>query len=94
MLATALVGPIDVSEPAIRCVPNPADNSCTLHLENIVNGVASLTIYDAAGRSVMSMNDMTSQTVEIDLHTLPPGLYYAEVDNGVRKVREKIHIVR
>lgn len=92
MLATAEVGPVEINAPlAITCVPNPARDKFTIHLEGISNA-PSIVIYNALGHAVMHIDHLT--TSEVDAQLLPAGTYFVEVVDGIERARTKIVVTQ
>ncbi|HRG39197.1 MAG TPA: T9SS type A sorting domain-containing protein, partial [Bacteroidia bacterium] len=58
--------------------PNPANNLLTVNLENVNNQNLSLTIYNAIGAVVKTM-DIQQNQQQIDVSNLSNGLYMIEL---------------
>lgn len=67
--------------------PNPASND--LHLSGL-NGTASITITDQAGRIVLTESDMNNENV-LDVQRLSEGVYFIEImEQGLKQVQRVI----
>jgi len=65
----------------LTVVPNPAFGHARLHWQGQPSARAALTVTDAAGREVLAMHLELSrgQAVDLDLGTLPAGVYLARL---------------
>jgi len=59
--------------------PNPFNNSATLIFKNSKNESHTLTLYDIHGRLVQTINDITTNRVEIERKNLTNGLYFFQL---------------
>jgi aminopeptidase N len=70
--------------------PNPAINSLTLNLhENFTDKTGNISMYDAAGRLVLTMNDLNSPIITIDLENYAKGLYLLRYKSASKVLQEK-----
>ncbi|MFC2102113.1 Omp28-related outer membrane protein [Bacteroidota bacterium] len=66
---------------SVRLYPNPAKNSITLVSE--LNGVADVTFFNTFGKRVLNVNNLDlSSTSQIDISTLPAGIYLVQVKSS------------
>ena len=72
----------------INVHPNPASTTVTVEWndESGTLNAALLTIYDATGREVQRINLSTHQPVNIDVCSLPAGIYYLRLAGTTRKL--------
>lgn len=69
-------------EPSFRCYPNPAGETVRIELESAGTPRAwELRIADMAGRTVTTASSVRSSE-EIDIRSLPAGVYVARVGSG------------
>ena len=71
--------------------PNPANDKIVVMFNGFVSG--ELTIIDFTGREVYREN-INANHKEINASGLPPGYYTISIISGLKKMREKIIIVR
>ena len=87
-LATLADGAVTATTPhalalGLALYPNPAHGRATVHLP-LVPGTttATLTLFDALGRTLRTQNAPTNAKAELDLTGLPAGLYAVRVTAG------------
>jgi len=66
----------------INLYPNPANTN--INIESANNYIRSVTIYDATGKEVYSLENLNTQNQSIPVGSLPSGIYIVklETDNG------------
>lgn len=80
-LATSILEPPLAEKDMILIYPNPADNLLKLLLPYPVP--VKITILDGLGRVLEQQTLVTAQTnTELDIHLLPPGIYFLEIKSG------------
>lgn len=62
----------------IKIYPNPALDIVQIELDNSTN--PTLTLFDVSGREVL-IQTLNKTISEIDLHELPPGIYFLQISN-------------
>ncbi len=79
----------------ILVFPNPASQYLTIRKTNL-NTPIQTRLLDSQGREVIPNTVLTSETVEMDIHTLTNGLYLLEVTetNTSKRYCKKVYIVR
>lgn len=78
----------DESFLAVSIYPNPAENAFSVRLPEAVVMI-TLEVYDAIGRKVMYRQNLNTDT-EIDIASLPPGMYYVKVMAGGKTTVKKL----
>jgi lysyl endopeptidase len=92
---------------AVQLYPNPASSNIVISLkknmlqlsksekENSVTCIKQVVLYDKLG-NISRIQNFTGwhRLVNIDVSLLPPGIYFAEISDGVHKVREQLSIKR
>ncbi|NJO88016.1 MAG: carbohydrate-binding protein [Chloroflexia bacterium] len=78
-----------IAEETIGIYPNPATSSIFVNLKEYVN--ANAMLIDATGR-VYARKKLTKATSEIDVNSLPKGMYILVINNGTQDLRKKIVI--
>lgn len=73
-------------ESGINIYPNPAMNKIFVDLQNVDFGNATLEIYSLEGRLLQKQSAATNSVSEIDLQSLPSGMF-------LLKIRDKDHHV-
>ncbi|MCK6641669.1 MAG: T9SS type A sorting domain-containing protein [Bacteroidia bacterium] len=87
-ITQGIVGVEEVASPEIKLYPNPADNGFVI--QNVSN--ASVTLYDVAGKSVMSIADYSGENIETA--ELAEGVYTVECISQGKTSVQKLVIAR
>ncbi len=82
----------------IKCYPNPASNSASILFTTPRTGLATVKIYDALGRAVMTVVDnerlyAASHLREVALDALPAGTYRVVVSQGDASSSQPLNVV-
>ncbi len=72
--------------------PNPADEQITVKISNALPGTI-INLYDNTGR-LLRTQEINTQTTEIPVSGLTPGMYYVGIKNGAETKFRKVAIVR
>lgn len=59
--------------------PNPTNDEVTFSMENTVETIQSISITDVLGKTVMTINDNSSNEINIDVSNLSKGVYLVEI---------------
>jgi hypothetical protein len=76
----------EIVEPVISIYPNPSSGQLFLSYEGNANEKIDLQIFDSQGRIIFKDNWLQEEAGNIyrqDFTTLPSGLYYVQIGNGV-----------
>lgn len=73
--------------PAVTLSPNPATDAVLLHFTNAGNERCELTLFDATGRKVGSVQETSGQEVVIQRNGMPAGLFSFLLRTGDGQVR-------
>ena len=85
-LATCLAATQDLrSEMSVRTAPNPFREVTYLTFDNAAGKKFSLSISDVTGRVVRTINNITTDFVEIKRESLATGVYYAVLSDASGK---------
>ncbi len=85
-LATCLAATQDLrSEMSVRTAPNPFRDVTYLSFDNATGKKFSLSISDVTGRVVRTINNITTDFVEIKRESLATGVYYAVLSDASGK---------
>lgn len=68
----------------VQVYPNPANNVVNVNL-SAVKGKSDVSIYDVNGRQVLR-REVNAVNAQLDISTLPAGVYIIKVKNGVKEV--------
>jgi hypothetical protein len=71
--------PTGYSNTSVRLYPNPAGNTLSISMPGSTHG--TVTITNALGSVVMSQQ-FTAATNHLDIHSLPPGIYFANIQTA------------
>ena len=71
--------------------PNPAGETAVLEFNHLVGKDIVITLYNVHGQSVLTMTDLSSNKVQIELQHIPTGIYYLQMKSsnqivGIKKV--------
>lgn len=69
------------SSPTVEVSPNPFDESLLVQIDDLLTGVADLTIYDMMGR-VLYNQKCTDGSLTIDARSFRPGIYIVRLMQG------------
>ena len=75
----------------VICYPNPASDQLTFRFDRNPAGTVGLRIYDVMGRVLISSSSSEIKTakLEVNVSSLPSGLYYYEISNAGTIVRDR-----
>jgi hypothetical protein len=87
-------GMVSVSNGNLTVFPNPVNNEISIQLKSTVEGLASLSIIDIAGRVIInSPFTVRNSEFTIDVSNLASGMYFANIlINGQKYTRKFIKI--
>ena len=89
------VGPVSLentfAEGEVSFFPNPFSDKAVLAFSNPERRPYQLTLRDVQGRTVLSLDNLTEETIEIDRKALSPGFYTLEL-SGDKFFATKIQI--
>jgi len=73
--------------------PNPAQDFVDIHL-NGKTAIESATLIDPQGRIIRSYDDIHQKHHQIDVSTLPVGLYYLQVNHTHGVMTQLLSVIR
>ncbi|MEZ4980430.1 MAG: T9SS type A sorting domain-containing protein [Saprospiraceae bacterium] len=78
--------------PDVNLYPNPTANWLYIDLADYSSENGEVSIFDSKGMTVMRIpfNANESQTLEINVASLPTGMYYARIMNGQKAITQKL----
>ncbi|MBP6532521.1 MAG: T9SS type A sorting domain-containing protein [Bacteroidia bacterium] len=72
----------DFEIPLVTISPNPISGRSTIHIDETVNiKDARFELNDAIGRSVLEIDELTSNDFSLEVSPLPPGIYFYRMIN-------------
>jgi hypothetical protein len=80
------------SEHWIEAYPNPTNGRLSLNVHMEPEAGLELTVFDAMGRKVLRQALGEQTFTELDLSSVPSGMYFIQVANGTE--RELIRVTR
>ncbi len=87
--ATTEVSSIE-NEEDVQLYPNPFSDQMIIHTNKTFDR-ASLIVFDAIGKKVFQMNDLTENEIKLNIAKLNSGIYFIQViENGREVLRRKI----
>ncbi|MFN4256486.1 MAG: T9SS type A sorting domain-containing protein [Saprospiraceae bacterium] len=82
------------NSPAIRLQPNPTSGQISAIFPETMREDGQITLFDATGRKVSTVNFTGESRVELDLSALPDGLYSVRVQVGREGLMRKIVVAK
>ena len=76
--------PFIVQRSSFSVSPNPCHASATVRLSSPLPTPRSLSVYDASGRLVHSASGIRTSSFQLDLRSMPNGIYLLRLDSGGR----------
>jgi len=73
----------------ITVYPNPASKTISISIPALAPKKASIRLYDLSGKQIRNIIPV-SQTTVINIAQLAPGIYIAEIFDGLKSERKKI----
>jgi hypothetical protein len=70
--------------------PNPANNNLMINLSKFESQKLSITIINALGQDVLTLNNLQAKQQNIDITNLSSGLYQVIVSDGVHQYGKKL----
>jgi hypothetical protein len=70
--------------------PNPANNNLMVNLSKFESQKLSITIFNALGQDVLTLNNLQAKQQNIDITNLSSGLYQVIVSDGVHQYGKKL----
>lgn len=83
-----------ISEQALSVYPNPATRSLTVNFSNSAPGRTSITLLTLLGEPVLSLENVTGATAQINVPQLGSGVYFLRVQSGRTTVTERVIITQ
>jgi hypothetical protein len=83
------VNAIDSDELKLNCFPNPAREQVFVRFNKIIQD-GKMTVYDMAGRNVISQVISRKNNLMMDVNTLEAGIYFLEMQEGELRYYGKI----
>ncbi|MBP8034388.1 MAG: T9SS type A sorting domain-containing protein [Bacteroidia bacterium] len=66
--------------------PNPTTQNATLEFDNSKLENCSLTLYDSRGQLVRTINNIKTNTIEIERQNLANGLYFFQLNSETKNL--------
>ena len=73
---------------ALEVYPNPTQDILNIEMEH--NGKSSIKLYDISGKEVMYIQTNKTYQTNIDISTLPSGMYYLKAEGDTWQAGKKI----
>lgn len=83
-LSSSVQQPTQSAVVQLRAVPNPADRSCTVTLEDVPDGECQLVVFDTWGR-VVQLQQITAKTTELDVSNWKSGIYILKIQSNEKR---------
>ena len=79
---------IDHSQP-VKVYPNPAHHKLFIDARSVASLTATVKLFDMKGKLLMTENINVYNNPSIDISSLNPGIYFAEINDGSKIYRAK-----
>jgi hypothetical protein len=83
------IGIDEVSAESVNLFPNPAQNSIYLTLKNVFKENLRISIVDVTGQETKLVPHIKNDLIEVNLDSLPPGIYFVKLYDGIKSVTKK-----
>jgi len=84
---------ISFDDASLVIYPNPAQTVVHLEVQNSIERISKVTLYDLLGQAIKVVNTPATATVSLDLASLPKGVYLLEITaDSNAKVTKKLII--
>ncbi|MDX1910728.1 MAG: T9SS type A sorting domain-containing protein, partial [Saprospiraceae bacterium] len=75
--------PVIYADQKILVTPNPGTGRVTLTWPNGIDNVQNFRLFNTTGQAVLHLQNVVGPGLEIDIQSLPPGVYFFQAD-GLR----------
>lgn len=92
-LVTALITALDedILKRHVKLYPNPVEDFVSLNIDGFIRGKIGIEIYDLTGKSLITWDDVLSQTQQrLDISSLNSGIYLIEVRTDKGRLIHKL----
>jgi hypothetical protein len=87
-----VVGVDEANGSNLNVYPNPASDILNIASSN--DGTTQVTITDMAGRTVQSTTLLAARRAQLDVSTLPAGIYVVTIENNTELLRRAVQLVK
>jgi hypothetical protein len=90
---------IDLSVPyenldaSLSIFPNPAQDQLFINLKSSSQGLYSIAVFDMVGQQVLSMTEAPRNQIQLNIASLPSGIYLLKVTDAQSKIRQTKFII-
>jgi hypothetical protein len=81
-LESAPLSVSDLKKTTCSAFPNPADQSIVLPVRDDMKGNVTVRVYSLTGECVMARTTAHNGRIQLELDSLAPGVYTAQITNG------------
>lgn len=86
------LGVTDLNAQQFTVHPNPAKDVVTISWNNTTIGNATIVLVDMSGRVLLQTNTTTNNDANINIGSVPSGMYFLKITNGTTQQTEKLMI--
>ena len=81
--------------PEALIFPNPNKGKFNIHILNQKEGSSEFTVYNSLGKTLRSINGIQgNELVPVDVSSLDPGIYFLDINFGMKHQVLKLIIIR
>lgn len=88
----ATLGTVSFSNSEVLLYPNPANHVVTISLQNSIENLKNIAIFDVLGKNIETIQAVSSNQLEIDVTTYAKGIYLVEItsDSNMKYIKKLI----
>jgi hypothetical protein len=85
--------PLENFNASLSIYPNPAQDQIFINLKSPSEGLSSIVVYDMTGQQVQSMTATHRNQIQLNIASLPSGIYLLKVTDAQSKIRHTKFII-
>ena len=85
--------PLENLDASLSIYPNPAQDQIFINLKSSSHGLSSIVVFDMIGQQVLSMTEAPRNQIQLNIASLPSGIYLLKVTDTQSKIRQTKFII-
>jgi glucuronoarabinoxylan endo-1,4-beta-xylanase len=85
--------PLENLDASLSIYPNPAQDQIFINLKSSSQGLSSIVVFDMIGQQVLSMTEAPRNQIQLNIASLPSGIYLLKVTDTQSKIRQTKFII-
>jgi hypothetical protein len=85
--------PLENLDASLSIYPNPAQDQIFINLKSSSHGLSSIVVFDMIGQQVLSMTEAPRNQIQLNIASLPSGIYLLKVTDAQSKIRQTKFII-